>query len=117
MATVGALATGVVLVVLAFRHPAGILTVGLALLGVVFATVTGTALAALRERDPGEAPVAVPVPGQLAAGSFLDADTLDALDTAAVLSRLNRMREVSDQSVSVREVSDQSVSVREVSDQ
>jgi hypothetical protein len=97
VATVGALATGAVLVALAFRHPAGILTVGLALLGVLFATVTGTALAALRERDHGEAPPAAPAPGPLAAGSFLDADTLDALDSAAVLSRLHRMREVSDQ--------------------
>ncbi|WP_432901250.1 hypothetical protein ACQP1S_30005 [Micromonospora matsumotoense] len=97
VAVVAALATGAVLVVLVFRHPAGILTVGLALLGVLFATVTGTALAALRERDSGEAPAAAPHPGQLQPGSFLDADTLDALDSAAVLSRLHRMREVSDQ--------------------
>lgn len=97
MAVVGALATGAVLATLAFRHPAGILTVGLALLGVLFATVTGTALAALRERDDGQQPSGATPTGQPESGSFLDADTLDALDSAAVLSRLHRMREVSDQ--------------------
>ncbi|WP_431919915.1 hypothetical protein [Micromonospora wenchangensis] len=97
VAVVAALATGAVGLVLVFRHPAGIMTVGLALLGVLFATVTGTALAALRERDDRETPAVTPPPGQLEPGSFLDADTLDALDSAAVLSRLHRMREVSDQ--------------------
>ncbi|MFI9642886.1 hypothetical protein ACIG87_22965 [Micromonospora sp. NPDC051925] len=97
VAVVAALATGAVLVALAFRHPAGILTVGLALLGVIFATVTGTALTALRDRDDGEEPAGATPPGQPSLGSFLDADTLEALDSAAVLSRLQRMREVSDQ--------------------
>ncbi|QDY10987.1 hypothetical protein FJK98_30725 [Micromonospora sp. HM134] len=97
VAVAAALATGAVVVVLVFRHPAGIMTVGLALLGVLFATVTGTALAALRERDDREPPVGATAPGLPEAGSFLDADTLDALDSAAVLSRRHRMREVSDQ--------------------
>jgi hypothetical protein len=97
VAVVAALATAAVVVVLVFRHPAGIVTVGLALLGVLFATVTGTALAALRERDDRETPAVTPPPRQLEPGSFLDADTLDALDSAAVLNRLQRMREVSDQ--------------------
>ncbi|MFJ6196113.1 hypothetical protein [Micromonospora sp. NPDC092111] len=97
VAVVAALAAGAVLLALAVHHPAGILTVGLALLGLLFATVAGTAVAALRERGGREEPAGSAPPGQPDAEPFLDADTLDALDSAAVLARLSRMREVSDQ--------------------
>ncbi|MEV4491715.1 hypothetical protein AB0K04_16530 [Micromonospora coxensis] len=88
VAVLAALAALAALVVLLSWHPAGILTVALALLVVLLATVTGTAVAALRDRDAraehGEAPAGQP--DALLAG--IDADTLDALDSAAVRARL-----------------------------
>ncbi|TDB77761.1 hypothetical protein [Micromonospora sp. KC721] len=85
LASLAAVATLAALVV---WHPANLLMVGLALLCVVLTTITGTAVAAARERtdrsSTGEAPS--DQPDVLPAG--LDADTLDALDSAAVRAQL-----------------------------
>ncbi|MGC5017555.1 hypothetical protein [Micromonospora sp. DT47] len=95
VAVVASLAAVAVLVVLVVWHPVGILTVGLALLCVLLATVAGTAVAALRQRDDRE--VATASPGQPDAGPpGLDADTLDALDSGAVRARLGATRQVGD---------------------
>ncbi|MGK5443760.1 hypothetical protein ACSNN7_18330 [Micromonospora sp. URMC 105] len=96
VAAVASLAAVGVLVVLLVRHPAGILTVGLALLCVLLTTVAGTAVAALREGAGPLASDAVP-PGLPDAGApVLDADTLDALDSAAVRTRLAELDELRD---------------------
>lgn len=87
VAAVASLATVAVLVVLVVWHPAGIPTVGLALLCVVLATTAGTAVAALRQRDHREEDAALGQPDAALPG--LDADTLDALDSAAVRARLD----------------------------
>ncbi|SCG58776.1 hypothetical protein GA0070614_2957 [Micromonospora coxensis] len=88
MAVLAALAALTALVVLLSWHPAGILTVALALLVVLLGTVTGTAVAALRDRDARSEHGAAPTnqPDALLGG--IDADTLDALDSEAVRSRL-----------------------------
>ncbi|TWG22904.1 hypothetical protein FHX75_121448 [Micromonospora palomenae] len=93
MAAVASLAAVAVLVTLLVRHPANILTVGLALLCVLLATVAGTAVAALREQpSTGATP-----PGPPDAGPpVLDADTLDALDSAAVRAKLEELDDLRD---------------------
>lgn len=96
MTAVASLAAGGALAVLLVRRPAGILTVGLALLCVLLATVAGTAVAALRERG-GPATSGATPPGLPDAGApVLDADTLDALDSAAVRTRLAELDDLRD---------------------
>lgn len=93
MAAVASLAAVAVLVTLLVRHPANILTVGLALLCVLLATVAGTAVAALREPStPGVTPPGPPDVGL----PVLDADTLDALDGAAVRAKLEELDDLRD---------------------
>ncbi|MEU4715278.1 hypothetical protein AB0F73_16685 [Micromonospora purpureochromogenes] len=94
VAAVASLAAVAVLVTLLARHPANILTVGLALLCVLLATVAGTAVAALRER-PSTTGVAPPGPPD-AGPPVLDADTLDALDSAAVRAKLEELDDLRD---------------------
>ncbi|TDB73360.1 hypothetical protein [Micromonospora sp. KC723] len=88
VAVLASLAAVAALVVLLAWRPAGILLVGLALLCVVLATITGTAMSAVRERRGRTEADEVPSgqPETLPAG--LDADTLDALDSTAVRARL-----------------------------
>ncbi|MEH0822974.1 MULTISPECIES: hypothetical protein [unclassified Micromonospora] len=96
VAALASLAAVGVLVVLLVRHPPGILTVGLALLCVLLTTVAGTAVAALRERDGPSSSGATPPGLPDADAPVLDADTLDALDSAAVRTRLAELDELRD---------------------
>ncbi|TDC80724.1 hypothetical protein E1193_16920 [Micromonospora sp. KC606] len=88
VAALAALAAVAALAVLLVWRPATILMVGLALLCVVLAAITGTAVAAAREQG-GRTETGEATPGQLESlPADLDADTLDALDSAAVRAQL-----------------------------
>ncbi|MFF5174123.1 hypothetical protein ACFY3U_15955 [Micromonospora sp. NPDC000089] len=81
VAAVAALGAAGVVVLLAVWHPPGLPTVALALLGVLLAVVAGTAVTALRQRGGGAERGATPAE---AGPAGVDADTLEALDSAAV---------------------------------
>ncbi|MEH0938265.1 hypothetical protein [Micromonospora psammae] len=96
VAVVASLAAIAVLVVLVVGDSSGVLPVVLALLAVLLATIAGTAVSAMRDRN-GRQEDDNAGAGQPDLGtSVLDADTLDALDSAAVRSRPGEPGRVSD---------------------
>ncbi|MFD2766710.1 hypothetical protein [Micromonospora eburnea] len=80
-AVVASLATLVALVTLALWHPAGTLSVALALACVLLGMIAGVTVTAAWQARAGEAPPEErPAPG----GYEVDADTLEAIDPRAV---------------------------------